>query len=241
MATAAPHDARVLAPQNGVPHTWHGELVLNFQSPNSWQVSGTDDLAGINTSFQTAAPGFVWWSDSRFKQQKLSEQSVLSASFSPIIELTLPLNEKGLTGLLDPDTGALSAAPNLSDGTLWLAHLSKTGLVVSRDEKKNETVLMGINGVLAQESRADQWDKITNQQALNTIRNNFMSHGGTQGAQTHGIPPQTFLFKSSTGKIGILQITSFTENPPGVKLRYKLVQPGGSAQNSATSLFRNTK
>jgi hypothetical protein len=51
-------------------------LVLNFQAPNLWLVSGTGDLAGINTSFQTAAPGFVWWSDSRFKQQKLSEQSV---------------------------------------------------------------------------------------------------------------------------------------------------------------------
>jgi hypothetical protein len=37
-------------------------------------------------------------------------------------------------------------------------------------------------------------------------------------------PPLTFLFKSTTGTIGLLQITGFTDNPRGVKIRYKLVQ-----------------
>jgi hypothetical protein len=31
-------------PQNGVPRSLHGELVLNFQAPNLWLVSGTGDL-----------------------------------------------------------------------------------------------------------------------------------------------------------------------------------------------------
>jgi hypothetical protein len=37
-------------------------------------------------------------------------------------------------------------------------------------------------------------------------------------------PPLTFAFRTESGKTGLLQITGFTENPRGVKLRYKLVQ-----------------
>jgi hypothetical protein len=36
--------------------------------------------------------------------------------------------------------------------------------------------------------------------------------------------PATWLFKTREGRSGILQITGFTENPRGVKIRYKLVQ-----------------
>jgi hypothetical protein len=35
--------------------------------------------------------------------------------------------------------------------------------------------------------------------------------------------PSTYLFKTREGGRGILQITGFTENPPAVKIRYKLV------------------
>ena len=34
----------------------------------------------------------------------------------------------------------------------------------------------------------------------------------------------TYLFKTREGGMGLLQITSFTDNPRGVKIRYKLVQ-----------------
>ena len=40
--------------------------------------------------------------------------------------------------------------------------------------------------------------------------------------------PATFVFKTREGGTGLLQITGFTENPRGVKIRYKLVQNGGA-------------
>lgn len=41
-----------------------------------------------------------------------------------------------------------------------------------------------------------------------------------------GVPlPATWNFKTRSGRMGVLQITGFTESPPGVKLRYRLVQP----------------
>jgi hypothetical protein len=45
-------------------------------------------------------------------------------------------------------------------------------------------------------------------------------------------PPATFVFKTREGGMGILQITGFTENPRGVKIRYKLVQPRGSVTHT---------
>ena len=41
---------------------------------------------------------------------------------------------------------------------------------------------------------------------------------------SEGDLPATFAFKTGAGGMGLLQITGFTEDPRGVKLRYKLVQ-----------------
>jgi serine/threonine protein kinase len=41
---------------------------------------------------------------------------------------------------------------------------------------------------------------------------------------TNIVSPLTFAFQTSAGGVGVLQITGFTENPRGVKIRYKLVQ-----------------
>jgi predicted transcriptional regulator len=43
------------------------------------------------------------------------------------------------------------------------------------------------------------------------------------------------LFETREGTIGIMQITSFTENPRGVKIRYKLVQNGNSNQSEPST------
>ncbi|HEX5400636.1 MAG TPA: protein kinase [Verrucomicrobiae bacterium] len=45
-------------------------------------------------------------------------------------------------------------------------------------------------------------------------------------------------FRTRSGRLGILQILGDTDNPPGVKIRYKLVQHGGSTMNATPSLFR---
>ena len=42
--------------------------------------------------------------------------------------------------------------------------------------------------------------------------------------------PVTYLFKTREGSVGLLQIVGFTDDPPGVKIRYKLVR--GEAQNT---------
>ncbi len=48
---------------NREPSLLHGDLSLSFQPPNFWLVSGTDDLAEVQTSMHTTH-GFTWWSES---------------------------------------------------------------------------------------------------------------------------------------------------------------------------------
>ena len=148
-------------------------------------------------------------------------------SFGPVIERVLPMDEKGLTDLFDVDNDALELSPNPPNLAQGLAQFNKPGLVISRDDQKQETVLMGMNGVMPLKFRNDQWNKCTDPMlhTLKFVMPALHTHPGPIMAATmHGNVPETFLFKSATGKIGMLQIIGFTDNPRGVKIRYKLVQ-----------------
>ena len=50
--------------------------------------------------------------------------------------------------------------------------------------------------------------------------------------ETNTALPLTFAFETRQGGLGALQITGFTASPPGVKIRYKLAQGGGSANGT---------
>lgn len=47
--------------------------------------------------------------------------------------------------------------------------------------------------------------------------------------------PTTFLFATREGAKGVVQITDFTDNPPGVKIRYKLVKARDTAPAATNS------
>lgn len=51
----------------------------------------------------------------------------------------------------------------------------------------------------------------------------------------------TYGFKTRAGLIGLLQITGYTENPPGVKLRYKYFQPATNQELTTTNLSNDTR
>ncbi len=134
-----------------------------------------------------------------------------------VIERSLALNTDGTSDLLDPRSGEVTPAPTPAQWTI-------PGLFIHRDAALVETMLTGANGALAQESRADQWDHLSNTQALATLRASSSSQGMTIGAVGHGDLPQTFLFKTLTGEIGILQVLRFSDNPRSVTFRYKWVE-----------------
>jgi len=56
--------------------------------------------------------------------------------------------------------------------------------------------------------------------------------GATLYLLPDGLLPMTFAFQTRQGDRGVLQITGFTDNPRGVKIRYKLVQSAGDVKKA---------
>jgi len=89
-------------------------------------------------------------------KEEAEQKTLRKKKVGTVTEITLPLDADGLTDLFDPVTGGILHAPKPPDTLDSLNMLAKPILAIRRDEAKSETVLMASNGMLAQESRADQ-------------------------------------------------------------------------------------
>ncbi|MGN6643390.1 MAG: hypothetical protein ACTHKU_10380, partial [Verrucomicrobiota bacterium] len=195
--------------------------------PPGWSAGARGFGEGGESDWRKYFPKLMKARQTGMPNTSAQDQSVLD--LNPVIELTLPMDESGLTDMFDPETGKIIPSPNPYSAPNGSTRSSKKGLLIKSDPDASRIELVGMNGVMTQESRADQWDEITNLEALETLRRNYMNQGGSVGALVSGKGPHTFLFKTGSDRIGILQITGFTDNPRGVKIRYKLVRPQTSA------------
>ncbi len=163
-----------------------------------------------------------------------------AGGFGPVIELTV----SGETGYLDLDRGvSLAPPPNLAgrnaihewakssgaDGTVWL-HLV--------DDKVVDGAFDAIDMLTASASER-AWDHMTPRELSDGLGAEIERSGQgtlsimklkTQNERGQNV---VWLFQTREASFGMLQITGFTDNPRGVKIRYKLV--GGEAEKPAAS------
>ncbi len=161
-------------------------------------------------------------------------------SYGPATECTLPMDKDGLTPLFDLDHNQPVPDPQPNDTAAGMAQLLKPGVVIRHDESAHKIVALGISGTVVYWTRAalgDQWENLTDTEALATVQRNVMTPGGFLSIDSPDTLPQAVFFKTGDGKLGILQITGFTENPRGVKIRYKLVQDPNRAKLNQPSAF----
>jgi predicted Ser/Thr protein kinase len=142
-------------------------------------------------------------------------------SFGPVVERWLRMRDDiAWTDLLDLETGTLTKLPESPDPL-------HPGLAINYSAKDDIAGPSG-NGVVIQNSSPSQWNEITDLEAVARLRAQSPGSPGTMSgpstSRAHTFLPLTYLFKSATGRIGILQITSFSDNPRGINIRYKLVQ-----------------
>jgi tetratricopeptide (TPR) repeat protein len=170
----------------------------------------------------------------------LEPQTVASGfSFGPVMERELPFEGGDTPGLhfIGFKSGqviTLSLAA-LAPGTPealenWMRENGADA--VAEFNTDGSARLFGFKQCLFIESDTNAWMKTAAQQ-LTALWADSEGHAETRSATTNSLP-DTFLFKTHEGVFGLGQITGFTENPRGVKIRYKLAQNGTNTP-SATS------
>jgi len=205
---------------NGGPRALHGDLVLNFEPPDFWRVAGAGDLAEINTSFQTAAHGYVWWANAQANSQPVetTKSSMDSGStpkftFGPMIE---PLFTNSLVHGFNSGVIGSEVPKKLISDFNWMrrerldfAYLKNQGFYCVDLKLRDLTT--------------ENWPQITPSQLVTLLSGPGLGPiEGRLKLNANGIT--IYGFQTREGTVGIMEIIDHTNDLPVVKLRYKLVQ-----------------
>ncbi|HYA79030.1 MAG TPA: Ig-like domain-containing protein, partial [Candidatus Nitrosopolaris sp.] len=179
-----------------------------------------------------------------------------STNFGPVIERFLPASSRppyNESNYLDLDSGSLlslgQAQPPVdpfnveqfydwrqASGADVVAQIIDDSTNVPNRLKVNFRGLVGLNTVLLPVDKS-AWDNMSPEAVIAAVEP--VKPDSTRWTMattlTNGLPA-THLFKTSEGGMGILQILGFTDNPPGVEMRYKLVQSGSAAAEGDLTL-----
>ncbi len=165
--------------------------------------------------------------------------SVQSWEFAPPCERILPIQKEPslLFGWLDLDSGTVLTNSTLDwesrEGHDWI---QSHGLdVVTTESSKNIPVLLGLDAIFTS-APSNAWDIVT---AVDVTENWELLRNEARQMKILGMvsgKSGTYFFQTREGGRGILQITGFTENPRGVKIRYKLVQNATAAAQYDSTL-----
>jgi len=146
---------------------------------------------------------------------------------------------------LDLDTGRILAPPGdlrRSYAQAMSEWAKKVGVdAVAMIEAEFEG-LMGLE-MIAIPTNDEEWASSTGQRLSRDELWSTLKAGTPvlMPAREHGELTATYFFRTREGGMGILQIVGFTEKPPGVKIRYKMVQQTGKPAPPEESWLKPTK
>ncbi len=151
-------------------------------------------------------------------------------AFGPVMEQVLPRPAGTNYVVLDLDTRRRATnalfKPETEGFSRWLR---AEGADVAAAAEQSSNVLTGYGLVLSPVKGGDWLDcapaEVLNNWSLMTAK------PADQSAIRMGeTPSNAFMFRTREGGWGVLQIVGESENPPGVKIRYRLVQPEGKGR-----------
>jgi hypothetical protein len=140
--------------------------------------------------------------------------------FSPVIERVIYTVASGLSDCIDFDRGEVGDLPGALETNYalkydWMAERGFDALGWRQDG-------LECPGMTVADATLADWDGLPATAVAGRLENAEKLYA--PALQTWGKLPATWVFRTREGGLGLLQITSFTENSRGVKLRYKLVQ-----------------
>ncbi|MFN7140130.1 MAG: hypothetical protein ACK4UN_12415, partial [Limisphaerales bacterium] len=236
---------------NAEPQPLNGGLHLTFDTPGICVVSGRGDLAPIQRTLMTPqARNFSWprrvgsTEDERLLTAVAAAETInTNWGFSQEIERTVNDDGAGRDFFIDFDTATLHTPPadlRVSDTNAFLKWVESNGIDASGETGAGVRGLVGI-GMSVRPIPSQRWDALTPEDVLNdevlaSGSPTAPAYAGIQAAfiTAKGELPETYLFKTREGAMGVLQITGFAEEQPrGVKIRYKLVETARKKTDTA--------
>ena len=186
------------------------------------------------------------WQPKRDSTPNPKPAAAQKLSFGPVIERTLPIGDtNGPSNWLILNSGSVVEHPLHEPWQVTMSRMSpaeRTNLCALRMYVDGENIAFLAVGHLFM---GEYWDKdavvATPGDVVSFVENPQRSADADRTAaiielqlstETNNNPP-AYVFKTPAGTTGLLQVTGFTENPRGVKIRYKLVQNG--KQNTSTT------
>ncbi|MCC6824059.1 MAG: serine/threonine protein kinase, partial [Verrucomicrobia subdivision 3 bacterium] len=158
--------------------------------------------------------------------------AMAAPTFGPVIERVLNGSgeKSGLHGL-DFESGQLWTAPATvrSSVALWQKWITDQGVDLLASQKGGDKWQLGGLKITLASAPDAWWESAPMDERRRTLDEAGMEEQeGLQflSIRSDGGKPLTLAFQTSSGAMGLLQITGFTDHPRGVKLRYKLVQNG---------------
>jgi len=138
---------------------------------------------------------------------------------------------------------------NFDSGELFIGAkeqwaVQKRGAIGTRSAQYNSNIALGIgselNGVVGLDTAVfpavkKSWDEITVNSIVEHFYNAQIMSIDRYPAEYNKPFPSIWLFRTREGSMGVLQIAGFTENPRGVKIRYKLVQNSSVVKNDSAT------
>ena len=144
--------------------------------------------------------------------QATTENDADRESFGPVMERLVPANNEMPYPWFDLDAGRTIITLRGDDD-------DSADFVAITEPGNRSLATGGETGFGSVPLEAAQWDMMTPSQLTEQLKS------ATADSLSGEEPlPKTYGFTTRSGGIGLLQITGFTENPRGVKIRYKLVQ-----------------
>ena len=163
-------------------------------------------------------------------------------TFGPVIERVVRDAVDGPGNFLDLDTGELHTMPSglataRNSHSAQMEWLLSVGIDAFGETDKDVLGLACFDAIVVPVG-SESWQGITAGDLGEAVSGRRTERRALMGAKR--VLPATYLFRTREGGMGILQIVGFTEDAPGVKIRYKMLQgaPLESGKGGRTRMVR---
>jgi hypothetical protein len=152
--------------------------------------------------------------------------------FGPVKEVVLPaVDATGRAKILDLETGQARHEPALddfnSDVRAAMSWIRSNGLDISCNVWPNAAACVTYDmTIVAVEGKC--WEETKAEQLLGDPALAPRGHSPRRLLVLGDKRPDTYMFRTGEGTLGMLRIVGLNENQTGVKIRYKLIGPAGS-------------